>query len=86
MRIKIKINNDDTLNLNKRWIRNIFLIFGLVFTSVALTQIFCIAIKPKGYENIIFTLGGKYIRQLCFGIIFLITYYGIKNSNPINVK
>lgn len=70
MRIKIKVTNDDRLNLNKRWIRNIFLIVGITFITTALSRIFLITVKPKGYENILAVLGNEYLFQLILGILF----------------
>jgi len=84
MAIKIKVNNDDTSGLNKKWIRNSLLILGLAFTLIGLVHIFCIAVKPNGYEKIVFILGDHYIQQLFFGALFLTCFYVIKNSKPVN--
>ena len=84
MRIKITFNNNDKLSLNKRWIRTVLLVIGTLFTSIALAQIFCIAVKPEGYEKVVFMLGDKYVQQLCFGILFFFCYYVIKKSTPVN--
>ena len=84
MRVKITINNNDKLSLNKRWIRTLLLVAGILFTFIALAQIFCIAVKPTGYEKVVFMLGDKYVQQLCFGILFFFCYYVIKKSTPVN--
>ena len=83
MKVNIKFNNDDKHNINKKWIRVTLLILGLLFSIVALTQIFCIVFKPDGYQRIVDMLGNQYIKQLLFGILFIGTYYVIKNSNPV---
>ena len=56
MKIKIKLNNDDSFNLNRKWITMTLLFFGLLMTLVALTEIFCIGVKPENYQNIIMHL------------------------------
>ena len=70
---------DDTLHLNKRWVRTLLLILSLLFLVISLTHIFCIIYKPKGYEKIIFALGESYIKQLLMGLLLLATYFVIKN-------
>ena len=81
--MRIKFNMDDTLHLNKRWVRTLLLILSLLFLVISLTHIFCITYKPKGYEKIIFALGESYIKQLLMGLLLLATYFVIKNSNPV---
>lgn len=81
--MRIKFNMDDTLHLNKRWIRTLLLILTLLYLAISLTHIFCIIFKPKGYEKIIFVLGESYILQLLMGLLCLTTYFVIKNSNPV---
>ena len=79
-KIKIVFSNNVPENLNKRWIRIVLLIFGLIFTLKALTEIFCLIVKPKGYEKIVDMLGNKYIEQLIIGVLALSCYYLFKKQ------
>ena len=81
--MRIKFNMDDTLHLNKRWVRTLLLVFSLLLLAISLTHIFCVIFKPEGYEKIIFVLGESYMQQLLMGLLVLATYFVIKNSNPI---
>jgi hypothetical protein len=80
--MQIKFNNQDKLNLNKKWIRITLLTFSLVSLLISLTQIFCIVFKPKGYEDIEFALGDNFIKQLFFAALSFGCYFLIKKSKP----
>ena len=82
--MQIKFTNDDKLGLNKKWIRTIVLILGLVLFSIGLTHIFLIIIKPKDYEKTVGILGDNYVKQVCSGLLFIITYFVLKKSKPVN--
>jgi hypothetical protein len=80
MKIKIKVNNDVPPQLNKKWVRNLLLIFASFMTIIALVQIVCLIVKPKGYEKVVFLLGDRYIEQLSFGLLCLYLYYMFKQA------
>jgi len=73
--MKVVYKNEGGEQYNKRWVRVILLIFGSLMTLIALTQIFCLVVKPNGYEQIVDVLGDKYIQQLIIGLLFLVSYY-----------
>jgi len=79
--MKIVFKNEGGEQYNKRWVRGIFLVLGSLLTLIALTQIFCLIVKPKGYAQIVDTLGDKYIQQLIIGLIFLVSYYLFKKQS-----
>jgi len=84
MRIKFKVNNTDTLNLNQKWIRVILLIFAFLLILVGLAQLCFNVLMPEGNEKMALIVGNQYIKNLLMGSLFLLTYYVIKNSTPKN--
>ena len=85
MRVKIKFNNDDTFNLkNNKILMGFILVLGTVAFLFSFVQIFCLIVKPKGYEMIIQAGGGRYIVQFLMGAFFIGTYILIKKSNTVN--
>jgi hypothetical protein len=79
--MKVVFKNEGGEQYNKRWVRIILLVFGSLMTFIALTQIFCLIVKPKGYEQIVNVLGNKYIQQLIIGLLFLVSYYLFKRQS-----
>jgi hypothetical protein len=87
MRIKIKFNNNDTLNLKKnKFLLGFLLTLGSGFLLASLTQIICLIFKPSGYEKIIQIGGNNYVKQLLFGIMFIGCYIMIKKSKTTNLE
>jgi len=84
--MKVKFNNIDTLNLNKKWFKIILLVLGLLLTFAGLVQLYFNALSPEGNEKVSQVVGNQHIRNLIIGPLFLLSYYLIKNStskNPI---
>ena len=81
--MQIKFNNDDKLGLNQKWIRKIIFTVGLVLTVLSLLEIFYLAFKPKGYENMVTALGKYYILRLIIGLLFLVSWYLMQKSKPV---
>jgi hypothetical protein len=75
IQMKIVFDNEDKLGVNRRWVRIIFLLLGILLTTIALSHIFFLVLKPKGYEKVLIALGAGYIQQLLIGACFLATYY-----------
>jgi len=84
--MRVKFNNNDTYGLNKKPTRILILSLALIFTLLALIQIFCKIFRPFGYERVVSTLENRYIVQLFFGASLLALYFIIKNSKPTNQK
>lgn len=84
--MRIKFNMDDTMHLNKRWIRTTILVFASIYLMLSLAHIFCIVFRPDGYEKIVFILGDRYLVQLFMGLLFLSCYFVIKYSKPVDSK
>ena len=83
MSIKVKFNNDDSLNFySKTWLKVLLLFAGSIFLILALVQIFCLIVKPTGGQKIIEICGNKYIQQLIIGILLIGAYVLILKSKP----
>jgi hypothetical protein len=84
--MRIKFNMDDTMHLNKRWIKNTILVFAFTYFIISFAHIFLIVFKPGGYEKIVFVLGDRYLVQMFMGLLFLSCYFVIKYSKPVDSK
>ena len=84
MKIKFKVNNEDSLNLNQKWIRVILLVLGFLLTLVGLAQLYFNVLKPEENEKMALMFGDGYLRNLIMGALFFMTYYVLKNSTPKN--
>ena len=83
MRIQVKVNNNDKLGLNKKWLRTLLLVFALIFILGSLTHIILDFFKPKGYETVLSILSGNPYQQLLLGALILNCYFIIKRSKRI---
>ena len=81
--MKVTINNNDTHNLNKKWIRTTLLIFGIVVIFMGLAQLYFNAFRPEGNEKVAYTIGKSYVMNFILGFLSLLSYYLIKNSKPL---
>lgn len=71
MKFKLLVDNEEQYNLvNKTWIKTLLLVVGSLSMAAFLIQVFCLVVKPKGYEIILQAGGGNYVMQFVLGFFF----------------